>query len=271
MKTNLRSFLMSGLIMSGLLMTTSCEKDPMNGSATQYASVIEVAADGSTSAIEANIKSAMVETSVLSETELSILLKMKEEEKLARDVYSALYEKWGNTIFSRISIAEDNHLNAIILLLKNYNSSDTLIAETGVFSNAEIQSLYNDLITKAAISVEEALKTGALIEEMDIKDLTESLSSTSNANITLVFENLLKGSRNHLRAFNKQLTILGSIYVPVYISQADYDQIVNSPMEKGKQYKMQGNGQNKGNCNGNGQGSGNGKGNGNGTGMHRNG
>jgi hypothetical protein len=87
-----------------------------------------------------------------------------------------------------------------------------------------------------------------LIEEMDIKDLDEVLAATTNENVTLVFENLLKGSRNHLRAFNLQLTNLGIVYTPTYISQTDYDLIVNSPMEKGKQYRM------------NGQGNGNGKG-----------
>jgi hypothetical protein len=61
----------------------------------------------------------------------------------------------------------------------------------------------------------------------------------------LVFENLLKGSRNHLRAFNRQLTTLGIVYIPVNISQTDYDLIVNSAMEKGKQYRMNGQGKGK--------------------------
>ena len=88
---------------------------------------------------------------------------------------------------------------------------------------------------------------------LNIKDLLEALSSTTNENITLVFENLLKGSRNHLRAFNLQLTTLGIVYTPVYISETDYNLIVTSPMEKGKQYKMQGKGNGQGNGNGKGQ------------------
>ena len=80
---------------------------------------------------------------------------------------------------------------------------------------------------------------------MDIKDLNAALSGTTNENIIMVFDNLLKGSRNHLRAFNLQLTTLGVVYSPVFIIQADYDLIVTSAMEKGKQYRMngQGNGQ----------------------------
>ena len=234
--------------MAASLVFSSCQKDMNNSNDAQYASLISVSGDGTTSVIAANVKSAFIETSALTETELASLLKMKEEEKLARDVYLVLYQKWGSQVFSNIFAAESNHLNAIILLLTNYGSTDTSIGETGVFTDSKVQKLYTELVANATLSIEEAYKTGALIEEMDIKDLTSALSSTSNENVIMVFDNLLKGSRNHLRAFNRQLTTLGIVYTPVYISQTDYNLIVSSPMEKGKQYRMnsQGNGQGKG-------------------------
>lgn len=156
-------------------------------------------------------------------------------------------------------------MNAVIHLLKYYNAGDTLVSEPGIFSIDEIQTLYNELIAKGSVSVEEACMTGALIEEMDIRDLTEALDNTTNENIIRVFENLLKGSRNHLRAFNRQIINLGLVYTPVYISQEEFDLIVNSSFEKGCQYRtrgqgqhyrncpgdMQGQGQNQGNCRGN--------------------
>jgi hypothetical protein len=212
----------------------------MNMENEQYASILAVSGDGTTSVIEANLKSALVETSELTDSDLASLLKMKEEEKLARDVYTALYKKWGSQVFSNISAAKNNHLNAIVLLLTSYGVTDVSIGNAGEFADAAVQALYNDLIAKATVSIEEAFKTGALIEEMDIKDLTESLITTTNENVILVFENLLKGSRNHLRAFNRQLTTLGIVYTPVYISQTDYDLIVSSAMEKGNQYRMNG-------------------------------
>lgn len=252
MKTIFKMMVISSFIAASLVLS-SCQKD-MNGSNNeQYASLLNVSGDGATSLIEANMKSAFVETPVLTESELASLLKMKEEEKLARDVYTVLYQKWGSQVFSRISAAESNHLNAIILLLANYSSTDILIGEAGTFADSDVQTLYNELVAKANLSIEEAYKTGALIEEMDIKDLTSSLSSTTNENVIMVFDNLLKGSRNHLRAFNLQLTTLGVDYTSTYITQAEYELIVNSSMEKGKQYRM--NGQN-----GNGHGNGNGKG-----------
>ncbi len=246
MKTSMKSIVMSGFIVASLLVASSCQKDDMN--AVQYGSVLSVSGDGTTSVIEANLKSALVETADLTESELASLVKMKEEEKLARDVYAVLAKKLGSQIFTNISAAENNHLNAIVLLLTNYGSTETSIGEAGIFADAAVQKLYNDLVSKASVSIEEAYITGALIEEMDIKDLTVALTATTNENVTLVFENLLKGSRNHLRAFNRQLTTLGVVYTPVYVSQADYDLIVSSAMEKGKQYRMngQGNGMGKG-------------------------
>jgi hypothetical protein len=269
MKTQIRSIVVSGLVVTGLMMLNSCQKENMSDEGSQYASVIDVEEDGSTSVIEANLQSALVETETPASEELALILKMKDEEKLAGDVYAYNYQKWGNNIFSRISNAEDKHLSAIIILLKNLGSADTIISEAGSFENSENQALYTDLISKSDVSFEEALKAGLLIEELDIKDLASALESTTNENVKLVYENLLKGSRNHLRAFNRQLTALGITYSPTYLAQTEFDQIVNAPMEKGKQYKMNGKGNKKGqgkgqakkqgNCDGSGVGSGQGK------------
>lgn len=247
MKTIVRTIILSSFMAASLVLI-SCQKD-MNGvNNAQYASLLNVSTDGTTSVIETNMLAAFVETPILTDSELTSLLKMKEEEKLARDVYSTLYQKWGSQIFSNITTAESNHLNAIVLLLTNYGATDTSIGEVGMFTDNEVQSLYNKLVANATTSIEEAYKTGALIEEMDIKDINASLSGTTNENVIMVFDNLLKGSRNHLRAFNRQLTTLGIVYYPVFISQTDYDLIVNSSMEKGAQYRMngQGNGQGRG-------------------------
>jgi len=255
----MKNLVISFFLFASAAVVSSCQKDDMNAENAQYASVLAVSTDGTTSVIEANLKSALIETSALTDSELAALLKMKEEEKLARDVYSVLSQKWGSSVFTNISAAENNHLNAIVLLLTNDGSTETSIGEAGIFADAAVQTLYNDLIAKASVSIEDAYKTGALIEEMDIKDLTEALSSTTNENVTLLFDNLMKGSRNHLRAFNLQLTNLGITYTPIFISQDEYTQIVTSAMEKGKQYRMNGQGNGKGNKGGKGQGS---KGNG---------
>ena len=87
---------------------------------------------------------------------------------------------------------------------------------------------------------------------MDIKDLEEYLQVATNKNIVMVFKNLQKGSRNHLRAFNKQLINFEISYTPVYITREEYDQIVNSPIENGGNSQKQDKNR-KGNQNRNGQ------------------
>ncbi len=52
-----------------------------------------------------------------------------------------------------------------------------------------------------------------------------------NQDIRVVYENLLKGSRNHLRAFVNNLAMLGITHTPQYMNPSDYQAIINSPTE----------------------------------------
>lgn len=170
----------------------------------------------------------------LSEAELAGLLFMREEEKLARDVYSTLYDTWGLTIFNNIAQSEQTHTEAMRDLLIKYNIEDPVTDDTvGVFTNPELQQLYTDLVTKGTVSLEEALVVGVMIEELDIRDLQTEIDTTDNADIALVYENLLRGSRNHLRSFMLQLTNRGGDYEPQYITVAAFEAIVQSDKEMG--------------------------------------
>ena len=80
------------------------------------------------------------------------------------------------------------------------------------------------------------METGALIEELDIKDLQEYLEVVKNENIKIVFENLLRESRNHLRAFNRQLEKSG-VDILLFTLPGRYDQIVSSQNETGNQQR----------------------------------
>ncbi|MGC9150590.1 MAG: DUF2202 domain-containing protein [Microbacter sp.] len=240
MKTKMNRWMMLGFLVSSVLMLTSCtQQDALNPQKTTFGSVIQVASDGTTTVSTDNLLAAFAPTASLTDAELTTLLKMKEEEKLARDVYTALNLKWGKPIFSNIANAEQRHMEAVITLLKFYNQPDTLIADPGVFTFSAITQLYQSLVATGSISLADAYKIGLQIEEMDIKDLTDALAANPNANIVMTFENLLKGSRNHLRAFNKQYTALGLVYVPQYISQDAFNAIVQSAMEQGSQYALQ--------------------------------
>lgn len=159
---------------------------------------------------------------------------MREEEKLARDVYLGLYDIWGLQIFANIAESEQTHMDLVLAVIEQYGLEDPAAGKPiGEFTNAELQGLYDMLIAQGAASLIDALVVGATIEDLDIYDLNRLLAGVDNEDITLVFESLLKGSRNHMRAFHSQLEALNITYTPVYISQEEYDAIVNSPKERG--------------------------------------
>jgi hypothetical protein len=237
MKTFIKSTLTVCLMALSLIGFGSCSKENSYIEEADKTAIIDVAVDGTTSFINARLGLVASEDFTFSDTELNMLLHMKEEEKLARDVYAALYEKWGIPIFSNISRAENTHMSAVIYLLEKYGEEQTAVEEAGKFTNPDFQSLYDQLVTLGSGSIVEAFKTGALIEDLDIKDLMEFLRDVTNENIIMVFENLTKGSRNHLRAFNRQLERSGISYTPEYISQEEFDSIIASPHETGNQYQ----------------------------------
>ncbi len=233
----------------------------------------------------------------LSDEEIAALAFMREEEKMARDVYLNLYEKWNVRIFSNIARSEQRHMDAILCLLERYGLEDPTDGQpAGSFQNAALQELYDGLMAQGEESLVAALTVGATIEDVDILDLQQNLDDAAidNDDIQAVFNNLARGSRNHLRAFTRELEKLGASYEVQYISEADYDAILSSGPERGEglcgngprlgqgngqgngscdgngPHGNQGNGNHCGNCPNNGNGAGNGSGNCDGNGPHGN-
>ncbi len=176
----------------------------------------------------------LVDGGELTAEERAGLLLMREEEKLARDVYTALYAAWNIPVFSTIAASEQTHMAAVGQLIERYGLTDPASADiSGVFTNPDLQKLYNDLVAAGLVSKSEAFRVGALIEDLDIADLERLLTQTAKSDIALVYKNLQKGSRNHLRAFVKQLDRVGGTYEPVYISESEYINIINSAQDRG--------------------------------------
>jgi hypothetical protein len=165
----------------------------------------------------------------LDANETAALLYMREEEKLAHDVYLTLSAKWELPIFQNISQSEQTHTVAIKALIEGYGLTDLALTAVGSFSNPDLQALYETLVTRGSQSLSEALKVGAAIEEIDILDLEKYLSQTDNADIQQVFSNLKSGSYNHLSAFTTTLFAqTGEAYQPQYLSPEAYQAIVES-------------------------------------------
>jgi hypothetical protein len=199
--------------------------------------VMGVAADGQ-STISASALSAQLATyplAPLSVTESDGLLFMREEEQLAHDVYAVSATLWALPLFTSISASEATHSAAMKALLDRYQLADPLAGlPEGSFQTPAFQTLYEALVAASRVSLIDALKVGVEIEDLDIRDITALKLSVDNADILMVYDNLLRGSRNHLRAYMTLLTQQGGTYVPKYISQTEFDAIVNSAIETGR-------------------------------------
>ncbi len=238
-----QSWWVAGLL--ALIVVSGCTSRTTAATATQEAvtsntpDLLRVDATGNTSiepaALEASLAS--IPVGELTNTEISGLVWMREEEKLARDVYLTLYDLWGQPVFQNIANSEATHTEAVLTLLKRYDIPDPVGNNAvGVFTNAELQALYNALVKQGAESLAAALKVGAAVEEIDIIDLDERSAETEKADILTVYANLTRGSRNHLRSFVRTLERLsGEVYTPQYLSLETYEVIVTSEIERSGQ------------------------------------
>lgn len=159
------------------------------------------------------------------------LLYMREEEKLAADVYATLAKQYPSAPFSQITRSEAMHASAVQRQLDRAGLTDpTKGNAAGEFENADLQELYDALVQRGAASLTEALKVGALIEETDIADLRTSAKTTKDAQLLRVYSNLERASGQHLRIFVGELKSAGTSYTPTVLSKADVNRILAATM-----------------------------------------
>jgi hypothetical protein len=163
------------------------------------------------------------------------LVFMREEEKLARDVYLTFHEQWEKLVFANIAESEQTHTDTIEEMLEKYGVPDPVVDDTiGVFVNSFLLEKYYELVAKGQVSELDALMVGAFIEELDIIDLQEAIDSTDQEDLEQVYSNLMRGSRNHLRAFVELIEdATGEDYSAQLLDQDAVDAIADSPFETG--------------------------------------
>ncbi|WP_308874259.1 DUF2202 domain-containing protein [Thiothrix subterranea] len=177
-------------------------------------------------------------TTTLTADETATLLFVREEEKLARDVYLTLFNKWGTETFQNIALnSEQQHMDVMGTLVDTYNLQDPVVIDTiGAFTDPVLLGLYQDLVMRGSTSLNDGLLVGGFIEEFDINDLQEAIdeanAGSKPADIIVAYTNLMCGSRNHLRSFVGQIEKNGVDYQAQVIPQATVDAIVNSPEEQ---------------------------------------
>lgn len=183
---------------------------------------------------------------------------MREEEKLAHDVYTFMNNKYDHKVFRNITKAETRHGDFIKELLERYSIADPSGGKKeGEFVNSDLAAVYTRLTEKGSISLNEALKCGAEIEELDIADLNSRIEQSSSPDVKQTFMNLRDGSYRHLQAFMRNLESNGETYTPVHLTQTQFDEILKSDNTKGYRCGDCPNGKNNnskgnGNCDGTG-------------------
>jgi hypothetical protein len=151
----------------------------------------------------------------LSAAEVEVLNYMREEEKLARDVYLEMFGQWNARVFSQISLSEQQHMDTMLKMLDKYGLPDPAedefgeINDIGVFNDPDLQNLYDDLITKGFLSYIDGLEVGVIIEVTDLIDLKAAIEASNHVDLDTAYGRLLDGSNNHLASFCDHLETLG--------------------------------------------------------------
>jgi hypothetical protein len=177
----------------------------------------------------------------LSAAEVEALAYLREEEKLARDVYLTLAQRWQLPIFANIASAEQKHMDLVYRVIEVHGLVDPITDDAvGVFTDLDLASLFGELVASGESSLLDALNVGATIEDMDLADLYELLDLTDNDHLQIVAYNLAKGSRNHLRAFVRALAAQGATYEPHYLTQEQFDAVFEAATEQRVFYNADG-------------------------------
>jgi len=237
MRYQTRRDVLVGLGLVAVLALTACGGLlPTFGEPEGPANVTLVDAQGYTDVDLAALATALDDLRVgeLSEPESEAILYVREGEKLARDVLLVLDAQWDVKEFGRVAESEDTHTAAIKALIDRYELWDPMsVTSDGQYVSEELYDLYYKLVALGGPSPVDALKVGVMIEEISILDLREYQAETDDEDVLLVYENLLRGSRNHLRIFAALLRQRGEIYQRRYLSQTLFDEIVSTPPEPG--------------------------------------
>jgi hypothetical protein len=157
---------------------------------------------------------------------------LREEEKLARDVYTTLHDAWQSQVFENIASSEQTHADRVAAVLGALALPDPVKDDTtGVFQDVALGELYKELTGKGKVSEVAAFRVGATVEELDIHDIKQMKARAEDPAIFATYEALECGSRNHLRAFVSNLSQRGESYQPLYLGAEELGTILAGDRE----------------------------------------
>jgi len=170
----------------------------------------------------------IVSSADLTDVEVEMLEFLREEEKMARDVYLVLSGIYKKRIFLTIAESEQIHMDKVLCLMDHYKVEDPASSEIGEFTNTYIQGLYDMLIELGTKGIIDGLTAGAYIEDYDIHDIHYWMDFTDNESILNVLSNIVCGSGNHIISFTELLNGFDTEYTPTHITQEEYQAILDA-------------------------------------------
>ena len=108
------------------------------------------------------------------------------------------------------------------------NPGNVIDHRVSTFVKQGLVSLFENLLTNGKLSALEALYVGAAIEEVDMLDLMQAIETTDSEDMRRMYENLLCGSRNHLRTYINQIADQGISYEAQFLSQDEIDALAGT-------------------------------------------
>jgi hypothetical protein len=141
-------------------------------------------------------------TAMTDDTRTADLAFSRDEERMARDLYTLFGQTYDAAVFDRIAASEQQHFDAVGALLTTYGIADPAVGQpAGTYANADVQKLYDQWKAQGLTSVQDAYAVGVDLEQTDIADLQGILARNTDADAQRVFTRLLAASQHHLDAF----------------------------------------------------------------------
>ena len=157
-----------------------------------------------------------------------LFLKLYQEEKLAYDLYGEFYERWSLSVFNKVQQREAKHVWCVERIMDNYGFDYNTNTNAGSYPDRDIQKIYDDLTVKGCISDLAALEAAAYIKEKHISQLRERIRYQEDEYIVKVIFLMEKAAQSHLRAFVKSIRLSGSDYNPVFLTDDEFSNIMDS-------------------------------------------
>ena len=146
----------------------------------------------------------------LSAKEIRQLRYFLEAQKLLRDVYAKFYTRWHLHDFQKFKRTKHRQLQAWLHLFEKYDLSPALELQSfGLFSNNTLQKLYTNFTMTGRLSLFEALRTSATMEDLNIYTAFDFLGLTDNQDIKLTCRTMALTSRNNLQEITALLDSYG--------------------------------------------------------------